>query len=136
MEVSDNFQEWVVGSNYTFDFQTFIMLEYYRNSLGKTNHRAYLLNDWMRYFTAEQKSISRDQLYTLIQHPVTDFIDIGLMNITSLSDGSFALVPTLNWSYSESLDITVYANVNIGESGTAYAEDSGSGGLLRARIYF
>jgi hypothetical protein len=112
------------------------MLEYYHNTLGKSSYKEYQLNDWMRYYTAEQKSISKDQLYTLIQHPVTDFIDIGMISVISLSDGSLALVPTVNWSYSESLDILAYANMNIGDSGTAYAKDSGSGGLLRARIYF
>lgn len=136
MEVSKNFEELVIGCNYTFDFQTFLMFEYYRNTLGKSDYNEYQLNDWMRYFAAEQKAISRDQIYVLIQHPVTDFIEAGLMNITSISDGSFALVPTLNWSFSEDLDITAYANVNIGQSGTAYAQDSGSGGLIRARIYF
>lgn len=136
MEHADDFDEWVVGLNYTFDFQTFVMAEYYHNDLGKSDYKEYQLNDWMRYFSAEQKSISKDQLYTLIQHPVSDFIDVGLMNITSLSDGSLAFVPTLNWSYSENLDITAYANLNIGKTGTAYAEDTGSGGLLRAKIYF
>jgi hypothetical protein len=134
MEHSEDFEEWVTGFNYTFDCQSFIMVEYYHNTLGKSDYKAYQLNDWMRYFTAEQKSIAIDQMYTLLQHPAADFIDIGLISITSLSDGSLALVPTLNWSYSENVDITAYANMNIGKSGTAYADDSGSGGLLRVRI--
>lgn len=136
MEHSDDFQEWIVGSNYTFDNQTFVMAEYYHNTLGKSDYTEYQLNDWMRYFAAEQKAISRDQLYVLIQHPITDLIEFGLMNIVSISDGSFASVPTLNWSLDENLDITAYANVNFGAEGKAYGEKSGSGGLLRARIYF
>jgi hypothetical protein len=34
MEQSDDFNEWVVGLNYTFDFQTFVMAEYYHNDMG------------------------------------------------------------------------------------------------------
>lgn len=136
MENSDDFYELVAGMNYTFDFQTFVMLEYYRNTLCSSDFTQYTLNDWMRYFAAEQKAVSRDQVYTLVQHPITDFMDLGLMSIVSISDGSLALVPTFNWSFSENLDIMAYANVNFGKEGTAYSKITGSGGLLRARVYF
>lgn len=136
MEITEDFQEIVIGSNYTFDFQTFVMVEYYRNTLGKENEQDYDLTDWMRYFTAEQKTLSKDQLYLLVQQPVTDFIDLGLMNIISLSDGSVAVVPTMNWSFSENVDITAYVNMNIGSEGKSFSESQGNGGLIRARIYF
>ena len=136
MKESEDFYELVVGMNYTFDFQTFVMMEYYRNTLAESDYRQYTLNDWMRYFAAEQKAVSRDQLYTMIQHPVTDFIELGMMSIISISDGSVALVPTFNWSFSENLDIMAYANVNFGRDGTAYSSMTGSGGLVRARVYF
>jgi coproporphyrinogen III oxidase-like Fe-S oxidoreductase len=122
--------------DYTFDFQTYFMIEYYRNTLGKTNYKQYELNDWMRQFTAEQKTISRDQLYTFIQHPVTDFIDLGASSIFSISDKSLAVVPTLNYSFSENMDIMAYLNFNFGREGTVYSKISGNGGLLRARVYF
>lgn len=136
MKESNDFYELVVGMNYTFDFQTFVMMEYYRNTLAASDYRRYTLNDWMRYFAAEQKAVSRDQLYTLIQHPVTDFIELGMMSIISISDGSLALVPTFNWSFSENLDIMAYANVNFGKDGTTFSRMTGSGALIRARVYF
>jgi len=136
MENSEHFYELVVGMNYTFDFQTFFMMEYYRNTLAKSDYHQYTLNDWMRYFAAEQKAVARDQIYTLIQHPVSDFIELGLMSIVSITDGSLALVPTFNWSFSENLDIMAYANVNFGREGRAYSKMTGSGGLIRARVYF
>lgn len=132
----DDFYELVVGMDYTFDFQTYIMFEYYRNMLGKTNYKDYDLNDWMRQFASEQKAISRDQLYTLVQHPVTDFITFGSSIIFSISDKSIAIVPTLNYSFSDNVDIMAYLNTNFGEEGAAYSKDSGSGGMIRARIYF
>ena len=136
MEQTRNFYELVVGSDYTFDSRTYVMVEYYRHTLGKTDYRTYDLNDWMRYFTNEQKAISRDQAYVLIQHPVTDFVTLGLSGIYSLSDGSLALVPTLNTNLSENLDVLAYLNVNFGKEGTAFSRTQGSGGLLRARVYF
>jgi len=136
METTDDFYELVVGMDYTFDFQTYIMAEFYRNSLGKTDYQQYDLNDWMQLLASEKKAISRDQVYLFIQHPATDFIQLGSSFIYSVSDGSLALVPALNISLYENVEILAYLNLNIGKAGTAYAKDSGSGGLLRARVYF
>lgn len=136
MERSDNFYEVVIGTDYTFDFQTYFMVEYYRNSLGKTDYREYDLNDWMHLLTFEQKAICRDQLYLYLQHPATDFVAVGLSSIVSISDGSLALVPTLHYSYSEDVELLAYVNINIGSEGKAYAETMGNGGLIRARVYF
>ncbi len=136
MEDSEDFCELVVGTDYTFDFQTYAMIEYYRNTLGKTDYKKYTLNDWMRLFAAEQKTVSRDQIYVFIQHPVTDFLSLGFSSICSISDGSLAVVPTLNYSLSENVDIMAYLNFNVGKEGKAYAKSLGNGGLLRARVYF
>jgi hypothetical protein len=136
MEYSQNFYELVIGTDYTFDFQTYFMIEYYRNTLGKTDFRQYTLNDWMRLFTAEQKAISRDQVYLFVQHPVTDLVNLGLQSVYSISDNSLALVPTLNYSLSENIDILAYLNFNLGAEGKVFAKSMGNGGMIRARIYF
>ncbi|MQY78656.1 MAG: hypothetical protein GH151_05575 [Bacteroidetes bacterium] len=136
MDSTKNFYELVVGGDYTFDFQTYIMFEYYRNTLGKTNFMQYNLNDWLRLLAAEQKAISRDQLYCFIQHPVTDLIYLGLSTIVSISDKSLALVPMMNYSIFENVDLLFYLNFYLGEEGTAYASNLGNGGLIRARVYF
>lgn len=136
MANSQDFYELVAGADYTFDFQTYVMVEYYRNTMGKTDYKEYNLNDWMRLLTAEQKAISRDQIYVFIQHPATDLLNIGLSTIYSLSDNSFALVPTLNYSLSDNVEIMAYLNINFGKEGTSFAKNLGNGGLLRARVYF
>ena len=136
MGSTDNFYEWVLGTDYTFDFQTYFMVEYYRNTLGKRDFTQYTLNDWMRVFAAEQKTISRDQVFILIQHPVTDLIHLGLQSIYSISDHSVALVPILNYSFSENIDIMAYLNLNFGKEGTVFSKTMGNGGMLRARLYF
>ncbi|MEA2006360.1 MAG: hypothetical protein U9O50_08920 [Acidobacteriota bacterium] len=136
MEVSKDFYELVVGADYTFDFQTYVMLEYYRNTLGKADYKEYNLCDWMRLFTAEQKALSQDQIYILIQHPATDLMSVGLSTICSLSDISVALVPTMNYSLSENVEIMAYLNFNFGREGKVFAKNMGNGGLLRMRVYF
>jgi len=136
MENSKDFYELVAGTDYTFDFQTYVMVEFYRNTLGKTDYEQYDINDWMRQFAAEQKAISRDQIYIFIRHPATDFLSPGLSSIYSISDNSLALVPTMNYSFSENVDIMAYLNFNFGKEGKVFARNMGNGGLLRARVYF
>ena len=136
MSSTDDFYELVIGTDYTFDFQTYFMVEYYRNTLGKTDDEQYTLNDWMRLFAAEQKAISRDQVYVFIQHPVTDLIQLGLQSVYCISDHSLALVPVLNYSFSANIDIMAYLNLNFGKVGKVFSKDMGNGGMLRARIYF
>lgn len=136
MEISKDFYEVVFGADYTFDFQTYIMMEYYRNTLGRSNYMKYDINDWMRMYSQEQKAISRDQLYVFIQHPASDFISLGLSSIVSLSDGSFALVPTMNYSLTENTELTAYFNINFGQEGKVFGKNAGSGGLIRVRVYF
>ncbi len=133
---SDDYYELVLGTNYTFDFQTYVMLEYYQSMLGKSNFHNYTINEWMRQYAQEQKTIAREQVYFLIQHPITDFVQCGLTGIHCLSDNSFALVPMLQYSFSQDTEIIMYINANFGQTGTLYARDTGSGGMLRARVYF
>jgi hypothetical protein len=136
MENSEDFYELVVGTDYTFNFQTYLMIEYYRNTLGKTDYMDYRLNDWMRLMAMEQKSIGRDQVYMLVQHPATDLLNVGVSTIYSLSDESMALVPTLNYSFSDNVEIFAYLNINFGKEGKAFSKIMGNGGLIRVRVYF
>jgi len=136
MKNTKDFYELVVGSDYTFDFQTYVMVEYYRNTLGKTDYEQYNLNDWMRLIKMEQKAISRDQVYVFVQHPATDLLNAGLSTIYSISDNSFALVPTLSYSLSDNVEIFAYLNLNFGKEGRVFSKNMGNGGLIRVRIYF
>ena len=136
MENFEDFYELVVGTDYTFNFQTYMMIEYYRNTLGKTDYEQYNLNDWMRMIALEQKAISRDQIYVFIQHPVADLLSVGISTICSISDNSFALVPTLNYSLSDNVEVFAYLNINFGKEGKVFAKNMGNGGVIRARVYF
>ena len=136
LEISNDFEEWVIGLDYTFDFQTYCMVEFYRNGLGKNDDQVYTLNDWMRYLNGEQKALSRDQCYFFVQHPVTDFMQLGVSAIYSISDGSVALLPTLNWSPFQNVEIMAYANILKGNETAVYNPKLGNGGLVRVRVYF
>ncbi|MGB2989608.1 MAG: hypothetical protein WBC98_06580, partial [Candidatus Zixiibacteriota bacterium] len=132
----EDFWELLIGGDYTFDSQLYLMLEFYHHSLGKSDYRDYDLNDWLRFFNQEQKSLTRDQLYCLLQYPITDLIKVGGSTLVSLSDGSIALVPTVLYSFQENIEFTLIGNVNVGREGKAYGSSQGRSLLLRGRVYF
>jgi len=136
MEDSDGFYEVLAGLDYTFRSGTYCMAEFYRNMQGESDDTRYSLNDWLRYLNAEQKALSQDQVYGLIQHPVTDIMNLGLSGIYSLSDGSAALLPTLTWTPDPNLEILIYINWLSGKDTQVYNASLGNGGLIRARVYF
>ncbi len=131
-----DFWELVVGSDYTFDSELYLMLEFYHHSLAKSDFRQYDLNDWLRYFYQEQKALSRDQAYCLVQYPATDLLKIGGSALVSLSDGSIAFVPTALYSLYENVELTLIGNVNVGKESKAYGANQGHSLLLRSRVYF
>ena len=131
-----SYYEFVAGMDYTFDFQTYVMFEFYRNTSAKSDDKNYDLNDWMQFLLAEKKAISRDQLYFFAQHPITDLINFGSSAIYSISDGSFALIPMVTYNIFENVDVSLFGNYYFGEEGTAYSKNLGNGGMVRARVYF
>ena len=135
MENSDDFTEVIAGTDYTFDSGTYVMGEVYYNSGCPEKATDYSLTDWMRYFSAEQKSINRYQVYLLLQHPVSDQTQAG-MSIVAAGDGSVVLLPTLTTTPYENLEVLAYLNLYIGEELKAFNPNQGNGGILRARIYF
>ena len=136
MDMKKDYYELVLGMDYTFDFQTYVMAEFYRNSFAKNDFHNYGLNDWFQLLLAETKTITQDQIYLLIKHPLSDLIDLYCSSIYSFSDESYALVPMLTYNVFENVDLTVIGNYYFGKEGTAYAKNLGNGGIIRLRTYF
>ncbi len=132
----EDFYEFIVGTDYTFESGLYAMLEFHRNSLGKSDYQNYFLNDWMRFITGETKTISQDQMYGFIQYPLTDLISIGSSIIVSVSDKSVAFVPIINYSLFENVDLTLMGNFYVGEEGKTFSSSLGNGGFFRATVYF
>ena len=136
LEITKNFYESVIGLDYTFRSGTYLMSEYYRNTQGRTDYKEYDLNNWMQLIMAEKKAISRDQIYAFVNYPVTDFIKVGCSVITSINDGSVALIPTLSYSLFENVELFTYYNFYFGKEGKSFSTNLGNGGIARVRAHF
>jgi hypothetical protein len=132
----EDFCEFIVGTDYTFESSLYSMFEYHHNSLGKSDYQRYDLNDWMRFFAGESRTISRDQLYAFAQYPASDLILVGSSVVVSGSDRSVAVVPTIQYNLFENIDLTLMLNLYLGDEGKVYSSRMGNGGFLRCRAYF
>jgi len=136
MEKSEDFGEWVLGVDYTWEKGFYMLLEYFHSDLGEVSKRNYTLNSWMRYLAGETRSISKDNIYLYGNYPATDLLNVGLSFLHSLSDGSVALVPMIEYSILEDLDLEFFGGINLGSEGTVYSEELGNGMMLRLTWYF
>jgi hypothetical protein len=136
LEYDDDFYEFLVGADYTFESGLYTMLEYHHNSLAEPDHENYDLNDWMRFFVGESKTLPRDQAYGLINYPLTDMLNIGASVIIEIPGWSAAIVPMVHYSLFQNVELTLMGNIYTGEEGTAYSSTLGNGAFLRASVYF
>lgn len=128
--------ETVVGLDYTYTNGIYIMGEYYRNTEGETDHTEYDINTWMRFLTAQTKVVCRDQVYAMASFPLTDFITPATAAIISLNDSSLSLMPSMNYSMLENLELQLIINVACGKAGTVFDSNLGSGAIFRMKLYF
>jgi hypothetical protein len=136
METSDDFYEFLLGTDYTFESGLYLLLEYHRNKRGKTRYEDYNINDWLRFYLGESKTICRDQVYSMVSYPLTDLLNLQLLSIISINDGSLALVPIIDYNIFENVDINIMGNIYTGSEGKVYNSKLGNGLVIRARVYF
>ena len=130
-----DFNEYLIGIDHTFDFRTYLMVEYYHNGGGVADRSSLQFDDFLYSLSGQSHSLMQDYAFVVVQHPLTDLISVGLLGFANLNDESFMVAPSLDWSAFENVNISLL--LSHAEGG----EDSEFGlqewGLrLRLRAYF
>ena len=123
----------VGGADYTFDFQTTLMLEYFHDDAGRAG--GYRLADWLDLAFGNRRTLGRDYLMARIAHPVHPFVELELSAIANLRDGSSVWLPGLIYTFSDNLELTLSGAVFAGGDTSEYGA-WGDFGFLRGRAYF
>jgi len=131
----ENHERFLVGIDYTFDFQLYFLAEYLRMGQGKTESSEITLNDRMAYFSGDILSINRDTMFAGITYPLTDLIDFSLYGILALNDPSVTINPWLLYSIYPGVNLSFTAYVPVGDDQSQNGE-SGSGGFIRLKFSF
>jgi hypothetical protein len=130
-----NYTEFVLGLDYTFQNELYVISEYLHRSEGVPSSLNYALSDFLKLFYGEITSIGTDYLLCGMNYPITDYIKIQLYSIINLRDESCILIPWFVWDAADNLEIDFSLDLFIGKEGTEYGEYPHSA-LLRFRAYF
>ncbi len=135
MENSDDYGQYLVGFDYTFESELYLMVEYYRNELGETNKDQYDINDWMRLLDADGENLAQDYVFLGQRYPITELLSWSNYLLVNINDGSGIVYPWLDYSFSDNTELNLVGLIPWGEKKTEFGE-SGLGGFFRIRVYF
>jgi len=126
--------EYLLGLDHTFDSGTYVMGEYYHNSIGADISELFF-DHYMFYFTGETHSLMQNYLFFMVNQNVTEFVSIGLFGIANLDDKSVAINPQVNWNAFENVDVSLFISKTFGEKDTEFGIQDWAI-RIRLRAYF
>ena len=135
MEISEDFGQYLVGTDYTFENGLYFMGEYYRNGLGKSEKDEYDFNDWLRLLSSKGENLGQDYIYAGEMYPVTELLSWSNYLILNINDKSGMLFPWFDYSLNDNTEIILVGYIPFGENRTEFGE-FGRGGFVRVRVYF
>lgn len=131
-----SYVQFVIGTDYTTELQTHIMMEFHRNNDGRRTHYDYTFEDWMQLISGKRTNLARDYLFLRASHPAMDHLmEIECSTIINLNDESFIIIPKVTYNIAEDVVITAMINAFEGRSGTEYGQFP-PGMFIQARVYF
>lgn len=135
VENDRDYLEYVVGVDHTFDFSTYLLVEYYRNGGGIVRRNNLQVEDYLSYYTGETHSLMQDYLFTLLNHPVTDLLTFGIIGIANFNDGSAVFSAEIEYNLFENVHLTLGVSSSVGDENSEFGiQDWGM--RLKLRAYF
>ena len=128
-----NHDKYLVGIDYTFESGLYLILEYYFEGLGESDHEEYTLNQRMAYLSGELDSLGKDNYYFGASYPLTDFSTLALYVIANANDSSVVANPWFTWVADDEITLNISAQIPGGEEESAIGR---SGSALFCRINF
>jgi hypothetical protein len=134
-EAADNHVRLLLGMDYTFESQLYIIAEYMHLGQGRSSPSDISLNDRMAYYTGEILAINRDTLFAGAAYPVTPMAELSLYGIIGANDPSMILNPWFTWSLRPALKLSLSGAVPLG-SVESQNGNFGIAGFVRLRYSF
>jgi len=98
---------WLIGAKYLLTDTCSIMTEYYVNGWGKSAEENYSLTDWLRASETNVYPLAEEYIQYSVMIEPSEQLTVIPMFIQNLSDGSYAVSPSINLQLSSRLVWTV-----------------------------
>lgn len=135
LEFGGDYIETLIGCDYTFDFQTYFLFEYFHNGQGEKYWHAYGVDDWLLMLGGYRKSLGRDFIFSYWEHPFHDLINGGFSIIGNLNDASLMINPRITWYPFQDVETILTGSLNPKKDGTEFGTFDPSG-FIRVRVSF
>ena len=135
MEKSKDYQQLLVGSDYTLNNGLFLMAEYYYNGKGKKSDSEYDINSWMNMFGIYGENLGQNYLYTGLSLPTGDYLTCSNFIIMNLNDNSAIIMPWFDILVGNNITLTATVYIPLGSNSTEFG-GYGYGGMFRVKAFF
>jgi hypothetical protein len=132
---SKNHERFLVGMDYTFESQWYVLAEYMRLGEGVSSKSDIELNDRMAFFTGETLVIGKDTVFGRISYPITDLTEISLNTIVNINDPSAIVNPWVLFDIFPAVKLTLTLYVPVGDDESQNGQ-FGVSGFARIKIFF
>jgi len=135
MELSDNYGQYLVGSDYTFESGLYLTGEYYHNGLGRTNKENYTFGDWMRLMSSQGENLGQNYIFAGGSYPITELWNWSNFLLFNFDDKSGLIFPWFSYSLNDNTEVLFVGYLPFGSAKSEFGE-FGAGGFARIRVYF
>ncbi len=106
-----------LGAQYVFPNTLSILVEYYYNGKGERKKENY---NWEAAVDGSEPVLARNYLFSTVSYEITPLLVGTFSVIHNVDDGSVLIAPSVDYSLTESLYLTLGAQVGIGQGNTEY----------------
>jgi hypothetical protein len=132
---SKNHERFLVGTDYTFESQWYVLVEYMRLGERASSKSEIDLNDRMAFFSGETLVIGKDTVFARVSYPLTDLTEISLNTIVNANDQSALLNPWVLIDLFPAVKLTLTLYVPVGDEESQNGK-FGVSGFARLKIFF
>jgi hypothetical protein len=134
-QAAKNHERLLIGLDYTFACQLYVMAEYLRIGQGRSRSRDIDINDRMALYSGRLLAINRDTIFTGASYPITDLTELAIYAVVGANDPSATINPWLNVDLYPGMKLWLTAYIPLGAEQSQNGK-AGPGGFARLRFSF
>ena len=128
-------ERFLLGFDYTFDFQLYVIAEYLRTGNAKNDISEITIADRLSFLEGDIIAINQDTLFTGLSYPLTDLSEFSIYFLTGLNDSSLIINPWIMVDLHPGVKLSFTMNIPKGDEKTQLGI-VGYSGFARIKINY
>lgn len=117
----EGYSRYILGLDYTFGFQTYFMLEWYKNDEVKTFEQRYRYERWIDYAYGFTNVLGSEYFGLYLNHPLTDLMEFSVSGIYNGDDSSSLINIELLYNLENNAELRVFYFEGFGDENTEFS---------------